>query len=100
MSKSITLQQALLIGLIMLSFAYIAEQLYEEYSTLMMESSLASRLFLSSAEKLQRALSQQQTSLNTFKQEILTKTKTSIAPEFFIQKKEENQSLWVKPIKS
>ena len=91
MSKSITLQQTLLIGLIMLSFAYIAEQLYEEYSTLMMESSLASRLLLSSAEKLQRALSQQQTSLNTFKQEILIKTK---------QKKEENQSLWVKPIKS
>jgi hypothetical protein len=70
MARSITLQQTLLIGLIMLSFAYIAEQLYEEYSTVMMGSNLASRLLLSSTEKLQRALTQQQTSLNILEQKI------------------------------
>lgn len=98
MSKSLTLQQGLLISLIMLSFAYIAEQLYEEYSAVIKESSLTSRLVLSSSQKLQRALNQQQASLNKLKQEIVTKS--SISPEFSAQKKEESQSLWRKPIKS
>lgn len=60
---TVSLRQIILTPLIMLSFAYIGWQLYEEYSITLTESKLSLNLLSSSSKKLDAALKQQQTHL-------------------------------------
>ena len=73
-------RQKILIPLIILSFAYILWQLYEEYSITLIEPNLSTNLLLSSTEKLQQALSEQQKNLNALQQEISRANEPTPAP--------------------
>ena len=67
---TVSLRQIMLTPLIMLSFAYIGWQLYEEYSITLAESKLSLNLLSSSSKKLNSNLKQQQINLNQLEKEI------------------------------
>lgn len=67
---AVSIRQIILTPLIMLSFAYIGWQLYEEYSITLAESKLSLNLLSSSSKKLDYALKQQQINLSELEKEI------------------------------
>ena len=67
---TVSLRQIILTPLIMLSFAYIGWQLYEEYSITLAESKLSLSLLSSSSKKLDAALKQQQINLSQLEKDI------------------------------
>ena len=79
---TVSLRQIILTPFIMLSFAYIGWQLYEEYSITLAESKLSLNSLSSSSRKLNSDLKQQKINLSQLETEIkiINARETEAAP--------------------